>query len=90
MIKFPSLRVALQKCIGKLVIRSRYIFCAALRKALELTEAVISLQGKSSLRVALQKRIGKLLLKVFSFTGSRYIFLRYASKNTRTDGATFL
>lgn len=76
MVKIPSLRVALQKRIEKLVIRSRYIFCAALRKVLELTEAVISLQGKSSLPVALQKRIEKLLLKVFSITGSRYIFLR--------------
>lgn len=55
MVKIPSLRVALQKRIGKSVIRCRYIFCAALRKILELTEAVISLQGKSSLRVDLKK-----------------------------------
>jgi len=74
---------------------SRYIFYAALRKTLELTKPFSYRVNKTSLRVGFAKnRIEKFFdwktKFVLRFTGSRYIFLCCATKNTRTDETVFV
>ncbi len=78
-------------CFCSLVLNT--FFCAALRKTLELTKPFSYRVNKTSLRVIFVKnRIEKFFdwrtKFVLPFTGSRYIFLCCATKNTRTDGAT--
>jgi len=77
-------------CFGSLVLDT--FFCAALRKTLELTKPFSYRVNKTSLRVIFVKKPYREVFDgktkfVFRFTGSRYIFLRCATKNTRTDGA---
>ena len=78
-------------CFYSLVLDT--FFCATLRKTLELTKLFSYRANKTSLRVGFEEnRIEKFFdwktTFVLRFTSSRYIFLRCAKKNTRTDGAT--
>jgi len=80
-------------CFDSLVLDT--FFYAALRKTLELTKLFSYRINKTSLRVGFEKnRIEKFLRGktdfALRFTGSRYIFLRCAAKNTRTDETVFV